>query len=538
MYKFLITMLLFISLLSCFAENEMPIMYTFQGPWEGSYYGEFVISLDFNADNIDDLLIYNAGEENLYNGVIDIHFGGNEFGIVPDLQLEGTFLGEHGKGLYAVNDVNGDGYEDFATLSPSANIDNAYTYNFYYGGPNPDLLVDQQCSYYVGQSAGYDWSYPKMISCLGDVNGDGCDEQGLILQRIGPEASIGLLVGGSFEILEVIPAGLIFSCIDIDPLGDLNNDGYDDFSIGYWIYPEYSYTYVYWGNPDFDFNQHDSIAIYNHSSISYHFSGSLGIGDFNNDGYDDFIYPRQDNFSNNGYGLKLMTNDLHQAQGFPLQRPSYHPCYIYDDGYNGHYIKHGDFNGDGYSDIVGANPSAYLNDGIAGVWLGGQVPNGTCDLTLNEVSQQADQFGYSLAVGDFDNDGYDDIAISEPFMVSGWDQFGFVTIFSGSDQLTDTKVANDDTEEVIKDSLKLNLYPNPVKSNNLQLNFEIKGDIPKNCLTSKMDIYNLKGQKVQSNDINIVSKSGTVELNSIASGMYLAKIKINDEIISAKFIVK
>ncbi len=538
MYKFLITMLFFISLLCCFAENEMPIMYTFQGPWEGSYYGEFVISLDFNADNIDDLLIYNAGEENLYNGVIDIHFGGNEFGIVPDLQLEGTFLGEHGKGLYAVNDVNGDGYEDFATLSPSANIDNAYTYNFYYGGPNPDLLVDQQCSYYVGQSDGYDWSYPKMISCLGDVNGDGCDEQAIILERGYNMASIALLRGGSFEILEVIPNENNLGSIDIDPLGDLNNDGYDDFSIGYWIYPEYSYTYVYWGNPDFDFNQHDSIAIYNHSSISYHFSGSLGVGDFNNDGYDDFIYPRQDNLSNHGYGLKLMTNDLHQAQGFALQRPSYHPYYINNESYNGRYIKHGDFNGDGYSDIVGANPSAYLNDGIAGVWLGGQVPNGTCDLTLNEVSQQADQFGYSLAVGDFDNDGYDDIAISEPFMVSGWDQFGFVTIFSGSDQLTDTTVANDDTEEVIKDSLKLNLYPNPVKSNNLQLHYEIKGDIPKNCLTSKMDIYNLKGQKVQSNDINIVSKSGTVELNSIASGMYLAKIKINNEIISAKFIVK
>ncbi len=538
MYKFLITMLFFISLLSCFAENEMPIMYTFQGPWEGSKYGKLMTSLDFNADGIDDLLIFSNGNPENYHNEVYIHYGGETFSPVADDTLKAICTGQFYLGLFATGDVNGDGYDDFATFGRTPNIDNAYTYNFYYGGPNPDLLVDHQCSYYVGQSAGYDWSYPKMISCLGDVNGDGCDEQGLILQRIGPEASIGLLVGGSFEILEVIPAGLIFSCIDIDPLGDLNNDGYDDFSIGYWIYPEYSYTYVYWGNPDFDFNQHDSIAIYNHSSISYHFSGSLGIGDFNNDGYDDFIYPRQDNFSNNGYGLKLMTNDLHQAQGFPLQRPSYHPCYIYDDGYNGHYIKHGDFNGDGYSDIVGANPYAYLNDGIAGVWLGGQVPNGTCDLTLNEVSQQADQFGYSLAVGDFDNDGYDDIAISEPFMVSGWDQFGFVTIFSGSDQLTDTTVANDDTEEVIKDSLKLNLYPNPVKSNNLQLNYEIKGDIPKNCLTPKMDIYNLKGQKVQSNDINIVSKSGTVELDSIASGMYLAKIKINDEIISAKFIVK
>src|SRR5688572_23790271 len=81
-----------------------------------------------------------------------------------------------------------------------------------------------------------------------------------------------------------------------------------------------------------------------------------------------------------------------------------------------------DFNNDGYADLVIGTPFATSTSGIVqaasgsaiGVW---PAPLTTLDIDLPGVPGNAktgDQFGMAMAWGDFDNDGFDDLAVGVP----------------------------------------------------------------------------------------------------------------------------
>ncbi len=553
MRKFISSLLLMLySILLLYSENEMELMYTFEGPWVTSMYGMYMINLDYNADGIDDLLIFHEGNPDERIGCIEFHYGGSGFSSTPDYEMYGVYTGNLAWGLYACGDINGDGYDDFAVLGLDTETTNGianYLYYFYYGGPNPDYQSDYELSYPCGYNGIYE-DPDEITSCLGDLNGDGYDENGLIINRESGFVGLSVLVGGSYEIISVIPQIENLRDVAIEPLGDLNNDGYDDLSVGYVIYsdefPEaYTHTKVYWGDADMSFSQYDYICQYTANSTSqYWFTGSLRVGDINGDGYQDFIYPREDNHNNGTYGLMFMGEALDQARGIPIVRENpYTDMHITTGRYLGRYIKHGDFNGDGYSDFVGANPDYALDDGVAGIWLGREQANGMCDIKLEALEIFA-HFGYRMAVGDYNNDGFDDIAISAPFEDNGGNNTpGKVYIFAGSDQLSDTTVPNADNEvePIPANKIKLNIYPNPTKANNIK--FELVGDLPKNVENSILTVYNLKGQKVYGKVVSkssIKSKTGSFEITNIASGTYIANIKIGKhrEISSTKFIIK
>ncbi|MEM4730123.1 MAG: putative Ig domain-containing protein [Thermoplasmata archaeon] len=73
----------------------------------------------------------------------------------------------------------------------------------------------------------------------------------------------------------------------------------------------------------------------------------------------------------------------------------------------------GDFNGDGYKDIVMGNP--FIAYGEARIHLGGTIMNTLPDIILIGENQ-FDRFGYSVSsAGDFNGDGYDDIIVGAPW---------------------------------------------------------------------------------------------------------------------------
>jgi hypothetical protein len=94
----------------------------------------------------------------------------------------------------------------------------------------------------------------------------------------------------------------------------------------------------------------------------------------------------------------------------------------------GRSVAVGDFNGDGYADIAAGMPGANGRRGavalIYGSASGMDLQNRdlytrarlTQDFfTGHQSGREGDQFGYSVAVGDFDHDGLDDVAIGAPF---------------------------------------------------------------------------------------------------------------------------
>jgi hypothetical protein len=107
----------------------------------------------------------------------------------------------------------------------------------------------------------------------------------------------------------------------------------------------------------------------------------------------------------------------------------------------------GDFDGDGYDDLAVGIPDEDMKDAtnagavtIAWGSADGMSARATNDYWHQErpgvpdTAEAGDRFGYTLAAGDVDGDGYDDLAIAAPFeSLSGKNRGGVVHVLHGSD---------------------------------------------------------------------------------------------------------
>jgi hypothetical protein len=312
---------------------------------------------DLNGDGYLDLVVADGGDN-----TVSVLFGSSDATFQPAVRL----VAGSGPVSVVIADFNGDGNLDIATANAGVSEPTK----------SVSVLLGDGTGAFGSPITSMTGTYP-MAMAVGDVNNDGIPD--LVLAQ---ETVVTILLGngdGTFgAAVSYATGGAKLRSIT---LGDFNNDGKLDIAAGDYLYNNVE---VLLGDGLGNFGTAAAYSVDGHSS-------DVAVGDFNNDANLDLV-------SANRF-LSDVTLLLGDGSGG------------FQSGGNftaGQYCKAlgvGDFDGDGNLDLAVANAefgddtvSVLLGDGNGGFSSAVSVPTGMAPT--------------SIAVGDFNGDGYPDLAVA------------------------------------------------------------------------------------------------------------------------------
>jgi FG-GAP repeat/FG-GAP-like repeat len=194
-------------------------------------------------------------------------------------------------------------------------------------------------------------------------------------------------------------------------VGDVNGDGYDDIVIGANFFPSeggQGRAYLYFGGPAID-SAPDLVIPSPLSGIGWFGIGVASAGDFNGDGYPDIIV---------GARYAAPSGKAFIYYGGPLLDAT--PDVTLNGESSGSWFGNsvasaGDVNGDGFGDvIVGAPNYGSGSQGRVYVFFGGSTPDAIPDRVFTDPNA-SDQLGWVVGgAGDMNGDGYPDLFATAP----------------------------------------------------------------------------------------------------------------------------
>jgi len=368
---------------------------------------------DMNNDGFDDIVISAGGS------VVEIYLGSSEMNNQSDVE----FSGLEGSGTWpvvsAAGDVNNDGYAD--VLIGSKIVGQAY---IYYGGETIDDISDVT----IQGFADGDY-FGRSVSGAGDVNGDGFDDV-VVGCDYGFTGQVRVYFGASEmdSLQDVVMYGPVLGDrfgYTVSGGGDLDNDGYDDIIVGgignYTTIggeDDQGNVWLFYGGDPAD---NEAEAVFTGvSSFPYFGHKASYAGDVNNDGYPDVVVGEPSYYVNPYYVGRAY---LYFGSASPDNTPGLtfmSETLSWHHNLGGFVGTAGDVNNDGFSDIIIAETNSNDNNRKVYLHLGGESMDSIPDLSFRIDMEQAGIETIS-AIGDVNNDGYDDIiiALEEAYLYLG-----------------------------------------------------------------------------------------------------------------------
>lgn len=413
-----------------------------------------VLACDFDADGFDDLPIGVPGEDGsggADQGAVNV-LSGSPLGPTAAGDAD-TFFTQASAGILgaaeagdrfgsslACGDFDGDGFDDLAIGVPGEDVGtkiDAGAVNIIYGSGDglasaDNQLFTQSTSLVKGIAVAFDQFGAALAA--GDFDDDGYDD--LAIGVPGEDAAVGVnpedrrAVGG-VNVLYGSAAGMT-----------TRDDLWTQASPG----------------------------IAGAAEFGDAFGAALAVGDFDADGVDDLAIgaPLEtigDNTARagtlhvipgSGTGLTATGSRAYSQQSSGIQGVSVR------GGQFARSLAAGDFDGDGFDDLAAGSPGSPVGAKIAAgrihVLFGSAGGISSRDAVYDQdtadvrgVANERELFGWSLAAADFDDDGFDDLAVGTPFDVIGGVEGGSVSAFYGTDGglgVADDQIFSQDTSNI------------------------------------------------------------------------------------------
>lgn len=378
----------------------------FTGSTAGDNFGQSVASAgDINNDGYEDVIVgapYNdqpgsdAGKAYLFTN-------SQNFVSTPMNSFTGEFPGDQfGVTASDAGDVNGDGYPD--VIVGATDAERAY---IYFGGRLTDNFADVVI-YTVSPGDGFG----KCVSSAGDVNNDGFADVVIGASKHSSTTGAAYICLGGMnmdnvpDIMFTGESALNYFGSSVSCAGDVNGDSYSDIIIGaYGISTGTGKSYIYFGGSSM--NNVADVTFAGEAAGSYFGWAVSDAGDVNNDNYDDVIIGAfgYNNFTGRTY-VFFGGASMNNVADVTMTGSSM------DNNLGRRVSGAGDVNADGYDDVVVGGVYPTQTRGVAYVYYGGFTMNNTADISMTGLDEYY-RFGEAVSsAGDYNNDGYDDFAVS------------------------------------------------------------------------------------------------------------------------------
>ncbi|HEQ99133.1 MAG TPA: T9SS type A sorting domain-containing protein [candidate division Zixibacteria bacterium] len=434
----LLSILLVFIIVSSISNAQCTEFLSLTGESAGDYFGWSVAEAgDFNGDGNEDFVVA-APAKNGSAGIVYVFSGitGNILSVI-----NGETAGDQfGLPVAYAGNVNGDEYDDI--IIGARFYDNGFSstgriYVFFGGpGPFPDTINAGDAEIIVsGTGAGDRLGYT--VSGAGDINNDEYDDfiagathdpsyggndssqAHVFLGGPGPYPVSATTSDADLTILTEDPGDFFGG--SVSNAGDINNDGYEDVIVGAW---DGDRAYLFLGNsgpyPVTVSAASADIVILGEVSGDY-FGGVSEAGDFNQDGYDDFLVSARYN-DEAGVDAGKVYVFLGESGTYPATFNATDANLTFlgesaGDWFGNSMACAGDVNTDGFDDIIIGAPQQEPNDsGKAYIYYGGYYDGKGVNTTDADVvlsgEASGDLYGVSVSgIGDINSDGSDDIIV-------------------------------------------------------------------------------------------------------------------------------